>query len=474
MTRRSLIMRALVAGALALSTAVGQATAQRAAAVLAPTPPMGWNSWDSYGTTVREEQVRAAADVMARDLAPYGWRYVVVDIQWYQPSARGHGYVPGARLAMDEYGRLLPAENKFPSSVNGAGFKPLADYVHARGLKFGIHIMRGIPRQAVAANLPIKGTPYHARDVANTTDSALWNPDMWGVDVTKPGGQAYYDAIAALYASWGVDFVKADDMGSHQFRPAEIHALREALNRTGRPIVLSISPGPAPVPEARFFTANAQMWRISDDFWDEWKLVRQQFEFTRDWANAPGARTTAARGTWPDADMLPLGRLRLTDSAGRGEPTRLTPDEQRTVMSLWSIFRSPLIMGGDLPTLDDATRALLTNPEVLAVNQHGRAPRQVLDRDGMRVWRSDAPHGDVYLAVFNLGETTRDLDLAWSDIGLGLERRPARDLWERRDIGTSNALRVTLLPHASALYRIGRSIDTSRAEREASRAARGS
>ncbi|HEY0778553.1 MAG TPA: hypothetical protein VGD56_11365, partial [Gemmatirosa sp.] len=375
-----------------------------------------------------------------------------VDIQWYQPSAQGHAYVPGARLAMDAYGRLIPAENKFPSSANGAGFKPLADYVHARGLKFGIHIMRGIPRQAVAANVPILGTPYHARDVANTSDSCVWNPDMWGVDVSKPGGQAYYDAIAQLYASWGVDFVKADDMGSHAFRPAEIRALRDALDRTGRPIVLSISPGPAPLADSSFFAGHAQMWRISDDFWDEWKLVRAQFDYARDWARAVGARST-----WPDADMLPLGRLRLTDSAGRGPPTRLTPDEQRTVMTLWSVFRSPLIMGGDLPTLDAPTRALLTNPEVLAVDQRGRSPRQALERPGLRVWTSQPPDGaDRYVAVFNLADTAQRVDLAWPDLGLGAGPRAARDLWARRTLGPSGQLQVALAPHASALYRVSR------------------
>src|SRR4051812_11347569 len=212
----------------------------------APTPPMGWNSWDSYGTTVREDQVKANTDAMARDLARHGWQYIVVDIQWYEPNAQGHDYAPGARLAMDEYGRLIPAVNRFPSSANGAGFKPLADYVHSHGLKFGIHIMRGIPRQAVEQNLPIKDKPYHAADIAAKDNGCRWNPDMWGVDTTKPGAQAYYDSIAELYASWGVDFIKADDMGSHLYQPAEIKALSQAMRKTGREMVLSISPGPTP------------------------------------------------------------------------------------------------------------------------------------------------------------------------------------------------------------------------------------
>jgi hypothetical protein len=445
-------LRALARPALALAawSAPGAAAAGAQRPALAPAPPMGWNSWDSYGTTVTEAEVKANADAMARDLARHGWRYVVVDIQWYQPTARGHDYEAGARLAMDAYGRLLPAENKFPSAANGAGFGPLADYVHSKGLEFGIHIMRGIPRQAVRDNLPIKGTPYRARDVADTTNGARWNPDMWGVDVSRPGGQTYYDSLAALYASWGVDFVKADDMGDHAFQPAEIAALRRALDRTGRPIVLSISPGPATLDSAAFFARHAQMWRISDDFWDEWRLVRRQFDYTRDWAPHVGAG-----GGWPDADMLPFGRLRLTDAARRGTPSRLTPDEQRTVMTLWCVFRSPLVMGGDLPTMDAATRALLTNPEVLAVNQRGRAPRQVLERPGLRAWRSEAPgSADRYVAVFNLDSVPRRVDLSWGEVGLPSGAKRVRDLWARRSLGTAGRLRADLAPHASVLYRV--------------------
>ena len=438
----------LVAATLAGLRPVPAAFAQRAP--LAATPPMGWNSWDAYGTTVREDQVKANADVMARDLARYGYRYVVVDIQWYQPTARGHGYLPGAVLAMDAYGRLVPAENRFPSAAHGAGFRPLADYVHALGLGFGIHVMRGIPRQAVAANTPIPGTPHHAAEVADTTNGCAWNPDMWGVAVGKPGARAYYDAIARLYASWGVDFVKADDMGSHRFQPAEIRALRRALARSGRRIVLSISPGPAPAESAAFLARHAEMWRISDDFWDDWRLVRAQFDRARDWA-----RFVGVRHTWPDADMLPLGRLRLTDSAGRGAPTRLSPDEQRTVMTLWSIFRSPLIIGGDLPTLDSATLALVTDPEVLAVDQRGERPRQVLERPGLRVWRSAVPGGGArYVAVFNLDSLPQRVDLAWDEVGLGNGRHPIRDLWARRPLGAADRLRVVLAPHAAALYRV--------------------
>ncbi len=407
----------------------------------AATPPMGWNSWDAYGTAVREEDVKANADYMALHLAPVGWQYIVVDIQWYQPTARAHDYDPAAMLTMDEYGRLLPAPNRFPS-----GFKALADYVHGKGLKFGIHIMRGIPRQAVVKNLPVKGTPLRGRDIAEPDNHCRWNPDMWGIDTTRPGSQEYYDSIVELYASWGVDFIKADDMGSHLYQPAEIKALHRAIVKCGRPIVLSISPGPAAPQEAEFFQKHAQMWRISDDFWDDWKLLRRQFDYAREWAPDIGRRNT-----WPDADMLAIGRLRLARNGGEGEPSRFTRDEQRTVMSLWSIMRSPLIMGGDLPRSDAFALSLLTNPEVIGVDQHSRNNRPVLDKGDFTVWTAEGPQGARYFAVFNLGERQGHFEASWKELGLPGEAWRVRDLWLRQDLGATSALRLDLAPHASAL-----------------------
>ena len=209
---------------------------------------------------------------------------------------------------------------------------------------------------------------------------------MWGVDTTKTGSQAYYDSIAELYASWGVDFIKADDMGSHLYQPAEIKALALAIRKTGRPMLLSISPGPAPISEVLFFEKYAQMWRISDDFWDDWKLLKKQFDYPRDWALYAGSNDT-----WPDADMLPLGRLRVTAKEGGGSPTKFTPDEQQTLMTLWCTFRSPLIFGGDLPSNDAAAKALITNDEVLDVDQHSRGGHQALEEGNVRTWVALAP-----------------------------------------------------------------------------------
>jgi alpha-galactosidase len=239
-------------------------------------------------------------------------------------------------------------------------------------------------------------------------------------------------------------------MGSHRYQPQEIRAFRQALDQTGRSIVLSISPGPAPLDAATFLNQHAQMWRISDDFWDNWELVLRQFDYTRDWAHFVGEQHT-----WPDADMLPLGRLRFTESLGMGTPSRLTPDEQRTVVTLWSIFRSPLIIGGDLPTLDAPTIAMLTNNEVLEVNQHGKAPRQVLEQPGVRVWSSNVGESEArYIAVFNLASIPGHIDLSWRDLGLAAGCYRVHDLWDHRSLDQRERLSVALAPHASALFRI--------------------
>jgi alpha-galactosidase len=414
-------------------------------------PPMGWNSWNSYGTAVREDQVKANADAMARELARYGWQYIVVDIQWYEPNAGGHDYRAGAPLTMDQFGRLLPAPNRFPSAVGGAGFKKLAAYVHAEGLKFGIHLMRGIPRQAVEQNLPILGTCYRAAEIADRTNVCDWNQDMYGVDMSKPGAQAYYDSIVALYISWGVDFIKADDMSRpYVLRAPEVHALSSAIRKSGASIVLSLSPGPAPICEAADLRANAQMWRISDDFWDDWKLLKKQFDYTRDWTPYIGKDDT-----WPDADMLPLGKLRITDKNSAPQQTRFTPDEQHMMMTLWSMFRSPLIFGGDLPSADPATLALLTNREVLEVAQNSIGNRQVFERGNVRAWLADVPGtNDKYVAVFNLGDIAAKTHLNWTELGIQIANPAVRDLWLHKDLGREKNLDVTLRPHASVLYRV--------------------
>ena len=416
-----------------------------AATGVAPTPPMGWNSWDCYGTTVTETEVKANADYMAAKLKPYGWQYIVVDIQWSDPNARSHGYRPNAELAMDEYGRLIPAVNRFPSSANGAGFAPLAAYVHQLGLKFGIHIMRGIPRRAVAANLPVASSKVRAAEIANQQSICRWNTDMYGVDMTRPGAQDYYDSIVKMYAAWGVDYIKADDIAT-PFHIDEIEALHRAIGKSGRAIVLSLSPGPADVGKAAQYAANANLWRISDDFWDQWKPLLHAFTLLDRWS--PYVK---AEG-WPDADMLPLGRIGIRAERGDDRHTRFTKDEQRTLLTLWSIARSPLMFGGDLPSNDPWTLSLLTNGGVLAADQHGANSHQLFARGSQVAWISDAPGGGKFLGVFNTGEQPAEIRVDWKDLGL-TGKRVTRDLWEKNDLGASADGRTFAIPpHGAGMY----------------------
>jgi alpha-galactosidase len=411
---------------------------------------MGWNSWDSFGTTVTEADVRANADYMAKNLKSHGWQYIVVDIQWSEQNPKTHGYRPNADLAMDQYGRLIPAPNRFPSSANG-GFKPLADYVHAQGLLFGIHIMRGIPRKAVDANLPILNSKLTAADIADKTSLCPWNSDMYGVDISK-GGEAYYDSIVQLYKSWGVDFIKADDMfgypkGDHS---TEIAALSDSIKKNGRPIVLSLSPGTRDTSNAAFLARYAQMWRISGDFWDRWVDLKAQFKRFDTW------NPYVQPGHWPDGDMLPLGHIGIRAERGDPRMSLLTHDEQTMLMTLWSIARSPLMFGGHLPDNDDFTLSLMNNDEVLAVDQHAAASRQLFAKGNQVAWVAELPGSNAkYVAVFNIGDTVDEkVQIEWSGLGLP-SKCVVRDLWAKRDLGAvQNGQTFNLKPHSSGFYRI--------------------
>ncbi|WP_026930216.1 glycoside hydrolase family 27 protein [Glycomyces tenuis] len=411
---------------------------------LAATPPMGWNSWDVFGTSVTEAETRANAEFIAEHMAEHGWEYVVVDIQWYDPAARGGGYNSGAKLCLDEYGRPQPAPNRFPSSAGGAGFKPLADYVHALGLKFGVHILRGVPRQAAAADTPVKGSEYSAAQIPDREHVASWIDDNWGIDHSHPGGQAYYDSLVRQFADWGVDYIKADDMIA-PYHAEEVEAFWKAVERSGRDIVLSLSPGVnLSVGHAEHLKAHSHLWRISADLWDRWRDVDAQFDLLRDWAPHAGP------GHWPDADMLPLGRMGLRAEVGEPRDSLLTPEEQRTMLTLWCIARSPLMVGADLPASGEETIELLTNPEVLAAHRSEAASREVW-RDGRHVAWASADGS--YAAVFNRGSEPAELNVSWGDLGLPAPHG-LRDCWSRTDVAGGEQLRVKLPAHGAALYRL--------------------
>ena len=425
----------------------------------AKTPPMGWNSWDCYGAGVRESNVIENADYMARLLKPHGWDIITIDLQWYDPlttTARQHF---GDVLGMDANGRLLPATNRFPMTAATHSFKPIGDFLHAKGLKFGLHLMRGIPRQAVKSKTPVLGTSYTAADIANVNSICPWNGDMYGVDMSKPGAQEYYDSVFALFASWGLDYVKVDDLSAPYYKD-EIEAIRTAIDRSGRKIVFSTSPGATPVNEGAHILNHANLWRISNDFGDGWSALNDQFARLNNWT------PFRAAGHWPDADMLPLGNVRAWQT--RDNWTHFTHDEQFTLISLWCIARSPLILGGNLPKNDDFTLALLTNDEVLAVNQNSDNNRQLFNANNAVAWIADVPESKgKYLALFNTlpapagtnapavdATLPRSVSVSLADLGFSGAVK-VRDLWTYKDLGSfTGTFAQDINSHGAGLYRI--------------------
>ena len=417
----------------------------------AKTPPMGWNSWDCYGPTVVEDEVKANADYMAANLKEYGWQYVVVDIRWFVENDKAGGYnQKDPRYVLDEYGRYQPAVNRFPSAADGKGFKELAAYVHAKGLKFGIHIMRGVPKEAVAKKLPIKGTKVTADQIYSPEGQCEWLRDNYTVVAGRPGAQEYYNSIIDLYASWGVDFIKVDDL-SRPYHTEEVEMLRKAIDQCGRPNVLSTSPGKTPVEAAAHVSTHANMWRLVDDVWDVWKDIPHLMKVAMDWY--PNDYV----GSWPDCDMIPLGRISIRGERGEDRMTRLTKDEQYTLMTLFTILRSPLMYGGDLPSMDEFTLSLLTNKDVLKMHREGKVVEYATEDDLMyKIVSMNESAGEAYAALFNL-QDDKDAVFEYDLTQYGLnDNVKIVNMWtgETREVKDLTKFKETLKPHCSVLYKI--------------------
>ena len=422
----------------------------------AKTPPRGWNSYDYYDTNVTEADVLVNAEFMAKHLKPYGWEYVVVDIQWYAYNTASmrdrFQYIPFGKNEMDEFGRLFPCPDKFPSSINGAGFKPLADKIHALGLKFGIHVMRGIPRMAAHLHLPVLGTDVTADMVADPSSICEWNPDMYGIRNTE-AGQKYYDSILQLYASWGVDFIKVDDIcatGPHPRkygRKHEVEMLHKAIKNCRRDIVLSLSPGPADVTESWHYSRNANMWRITDDFWDNWETLLYMFDRCEKWQDH------VSQGCYPDCDMLPIGKVGKHFDQERD--TLFTREEQKTMMTLWCIFGSPLMLGAEMTMLDEWTLSLLQNKDLLDLHSHRFIGRQVLRDKEKCVWAAlDPESGEHFVALFNLLDKPQDIFISPDDCstpfpGATFIADSYREIWSGE---ASSKLQGTVAPHGVLLF----------------------
>lgn len=428
---------------------------------IAKTPPLGWNSWDCFGAGVTEKELKENADYMAKYLKKYGWEYIVCDIQWYEPKAKDNDYFNFTPLNMDEYGRLIPAENRFPSAKGGQGFKPIADYCHSLGLKFGIHIMRGIPRQAVHADTPVKNSKYTAREIAHHFSVCSWNTDMYGLKNCQ-GAQDYYNSIFELYAQWGVDFIKCDDICVTEFRQwdtpysayYEIEMIRKAIDNCGRDMVLSLSPGPAHIENAEHLSKNANMWRMTGDFWDRWDKLHDMFDRCFIWQDK------VKKGNFPDCDMLPLGRLSKngTCHGPQNRMTQFTKDEQITMMTLWGIFRSPLMMGGNMPENDEFTLSLLTNGEYMKMHRESSGAHQHCRNEkngkGEIIWISNGKKCK-YAALFNTDDQERNIRLNLADILMPDEKYEIFDIWANEIKGDfKNTFKTPIPPHGAGLYKI--------------------
>lgn len=407
----------------------------------ARTSPMGWNSWDCFGASVNENEVRANAKYVADHLKTAGYEYIIVDIQWYEPTADSLQYHDFANLSLNSEGIPVPSENRFPSSKNGLGFRPLSEYVHSLGLKFGIHMLRGIPRQTVHDNLIVAGGAY-ARDIA-ANNICPWNSDMYGLDMSKPGAQEYYNAEIKLYASWGIDFLKVDDIADstlYGMHNDEINAVRKAIDLTNRPIVLSLSPGPADPSQADFLSKNANMWRLTNDFWDTWEQLRAMCGYISNWLDKD------INGAWLDCDMLPVGAIRQRSRDHQDIPaeSRFTSVENRFMFIMWCFVKSPLFLGGDLqkglPFFE-----LFTDPDFLRIHQnitnvqivHGYSKEIFVLRGEL--------DGKMLIAMFNISGVNQDV----SEILSAIDERVN---WDNFEIEQHEESEVMLSPHDARVF----------------------
>ena len=424
---------------------------------LAQTPPMGWNSFDSYGVYLHEQAAFANLEAMAEKLLPYGYEYFVIDNGWFGEYTLQEGTIFPAEkhahdIRIDECGYFLPSEVYFPN-----GLKPIAERCHELGLKFGVHLMRGIPRKAYKMDLPIKGTRYTARDIADTNpeENCKWCHYCYAVDTSKPGAQEWYDGLIEHIASMGVDMIKYDDIVAH---PDEVEAVAKAIAKTGRPILLSLSPGGKVDPEAIDFFKMGNMLRVTPDVWDEQKYIDLCFEAWRKWQGKEQP------GFWIDMDMIPFGQLQLMSPpssdgaktamdkgdialAGKGVNrwSQLSKPQMETFITMRALAASPLMMGGDLPTLDEFSLKLITDPDMLACNQNGVMGSLVDEQDGVEIWRSKKrgfPSAG-WVGVFNRSIRVKTVELSAGRLGFKAEESiRLRDVWKARQLKLGESVEI--------------------------------
>ncbi|WP_167613711.1 glycoside hydrolase family 27 protein [Maribellus sediminis] len=425
---------------------------------LAPTPPLGYNSYQSYQTYMHETEAIKTIDVMAEKYLPFGYNYFVIDDGWQVEAELFEGTTYPKKeigVALDEFGLLEPSKTYFPN-----GMAAIADYAHQKGLKFGLWIIRGIPRIAVEQNLPIKGTNYHARDIADTTSVCSWKEQNFGIDMSKPGAQEYYNALIDKLASWGVDFIKADDIAPY---PKEIMAVVHAIENGGHKIALSLSPGNNRNQYESFlpYFKKTTMHRISGDFWDNQPSIDVGF---RVWKVCTGFE---GKGTWMDLDMVPFGRLRINSPDStivpdmpekyRSRVSLLSNDQMKTYITQRALAASPIFIGGDLLTMDDYSYSLLTNKDMLACNQNGVMGLNTFSTDTLDIFLSFDNESPTkgWFGVFNRKKFDVKVTLTKKDIGLieydknygAIENHndfKLKDIWEGKEYKMGGAHEFTI------------------------------
>jgi alpha-galactosidase len=434
--------------------------AQKTTKPLAQKPPMGWNSFDSYGVYLHEAAAMENLEAFAKKLKPYGYEYFVIDAGWFGEFKLKEGTIFPAEkhavnLNFNEFGLLQPSKTYFPN-----GLQPIIDRCHQLGLKFGIHLMRGIPRAAVKANTAVKGTQYFAKDVANTNSICEWNQQNYGVDMSKPGAQEFYNSLIDQMANWGVDLLKYDDLVPF---PEEIEGIANAIEHSGRPILLSLSPGGKVNPSHLEAFKRGHMLRVTPDIWDEQKGINECFEAWRKWQGK------SEPGFWIDMDMIPFGQLQLMSPkpvgvkgnetkeelkekmtsgeianfellAGKGfnRKSDFNKDQMYTFITLRALAASPLMMGGDLPTLDDFSYQLITNKDILKCNQNGVMGSMVYDQGGIEIWKTPKTNGkEGWIGIFNRTDGNKSISLKHDNLGLNPNTTILlKDIWKKKDISS--------------------------------------
>jgi hypothetical protein len=445
-----------------------------ASAVKAPVlhPPMGWNSFDCFNYSVTESEILQNAHYMAEKLKPLGWEYCVVDFIWWIPYMGDWAGSQGGNMNLgnlDKNGRLWPDTTRFPSAKGGKGFKPLADSIHNLGLKFGIHVMRGVPRMAVKRDCPILNSTYTCTQAADQNSTCSWLDWMYGTNMANPAGQAYLNSILNLYNSWDVDFVKVDDL-SAPYHSAEIEGYARAIDSVSREVVLSTSPGATPLNQASHISKFANMWRLVNDFWDidfsnnkNWNDITNAYSVAESWRKTlVNGNIIAGPGHWPDVDMLPFGHLSLRGPRGSPRYTlsTLTKGEHRLIMFLWCINNQPLMYGGNMP--DNKNNpfydSLMMNKDCIYIDQNGISGKVLKSSStNTAIWTSSDPQDTTvkFLMIANLSQSSASISIDLNELGI-TKSVSVKNIWTGEKIGNfTNTFAQTIPSHDAGLYIIG-------------------